>query len=154
MRRFQAHDMERAYRAIVVGHHLPSATFDTLHGRHPAHRKRFSTKLEKGKRAVTHVRLIERLVGASLIECRLETGRTHQIRVHLADHGHPVVGDALYGRPPKEPGVRAAWADIGRQALHAYLLGFEHPITQEGLRFEADPPEDFERCYRALRRPG
>ena len=150
VRRFQAHDMERAYRAIVVGYHRPAVTWDTWHGRHPVHRKRFSSKLEAGKRAITHVRLVERLAGASLVECRLETGRTHQIRVHLADHGHPVVGDGLYGRPPKDAGVRAAWAAIGRQALHAYLLGFEHPITQEKLRFEADPPQDFDQCYRAL----
>lgn len=150
VKRFQAHDMERAYRAIIVGHIRPSVTFETLHGRHPVHRKRFSSRVERGKRAVTHIKLMERLQGASLVECRLETGRTHQIRVHLSDDGHPVLGDALYGRPPKDPKVRAAWGALGRQALHAYLLGFEHPVTGESLRFEMDPPPDFAACYAAL----
>ncbi len=149
--RFAKHDIERAYLAIAVGHPPEKATWETLHGRHPKDRKRFSSRVAKGKRAVTHLRVLERLHGAALVECRLETGRTHQIRVHLADAGHPLLGDPLYGGRPKDPRLRAAAGALGRQALHARLLGFVDPITGESRRFEVEAPADFRAALAALR---
>lgn len=148
---FAKHDVERAYLAIVLGDHPERATYDTLHGRHPTDRKRFSSKVARGKRAVTHVDRIERLHGATLVRCRLETGRTHQIRVHLAEHGHPLLGDPLYGRPSRDPRVREAAEALGRQALHAAVLGLAHPISGAALRFETPLPADMERALRSLR---
>lgn len=149
----QRHDVERRYDALVLGALAADRTFDTLHGRHPTDRKRFTTKTTRGKRAVTHVRLREVLEGATHVECRLETGRTHQIRVHLADAGLPLLGDPVYGRTPNDPHLRAVSETLGRQALHAAVLGFVHPITGERVRVEAAPPEDFQRALLALRAP-
>jgi 23S rRNA pseudouridine1911/1915/1917 synthase len=152
---FAAHAIDRAYRAIVVGP-AKTCTFDTLHGRHPTDRLKFTTRVVRGKRAVTHVRVLETLPEgrATLVECRLETGRTHQIRVHLYECGQtPIVGDPLYGRTPRDPRVRAVGETLGRQALHAELLGFVHPVTRETLRFEREPPPDFMRALQDLRRP-
>lgn len=148
---FQAHDIERRYLAIAVGAPPDQATYDTLIGRHRVDRKRFTTRTTRGKRAVTHLRLLERLHGAALVECTLDTGRTHQIRVHLAEHGHPVLGDPVYGRPPRDPELRRVAAELGRQALHAAVLGFRHPVTGERVRFATEPPEDFRRALEALR---
>lgn len=147
---FQAHDIERAYAAIVVGHPPEQETHDTWHGRHPTDRKRFSSRVEQGKRAVTHVRVLERLHAASLLECRLQTGRTHQIRVHLADAGFPVLADPLYGKTLRDPRLLEAAATLGRQALHARLLGFVHPISGEAMRFERPLPAEFERAVATL----
>jgi 23S rRNA pseudouridine1911/1915/1917 synthase len=97
---FQAHSIERAYEAIVVGQ-AASRTFSTMHGRHPVDRLRFTTRVARGKRAVTHVRVLAPLRGATHVECTLETGRTHQIRVHLSESGTPVLGDPIYGKPPE-----------------------------------------------------
>ena len=108
--------------------------------------------------AVTHWRLEERLGPASLISCRLETGRTHQIRVHLAHIGHPILGDAVYGAGFKSKAAqlsddgRAALARLGRQALHAAKLGFIHPITGEELLFQAPPPDDLSSLINILKR--
>ena len=146
---FQAHSIERAYRALVVGEAL-EGTHDTLHGRHPRDRMRFTTRLHRGKRAVTHVRVLDRLPGATHVECTLQTGRTHQIRVHLSESGTPVLGDPLYGRPPRDERVRAVGDRLGHQALHARLLGFLHPTTGRPARFESDPPADFREAMRAL----
>ena len=148
---FQAHRLERAYLAIVRGRTPARITYDTLHGRHPSNRKKFTSKTDRGKRAVTHLETIELLHGSSLVRCRLETGRTHQIRVHLADHGHPVLGDSLYGKSIGDPVLRQVSADLGRQALHATLLAFDHPMSGESIRFETEPPEDFTRALHALR---
>jgi 23S rRNA pseudouridine1911/1915/1917 synthase len=148
---FQTHDLERAYVAIVQGHPQPVFSLDTLHGRHPVDRKRFSTRVVRGRRAVTHVRVLEPLHGSSLVECRLETGRTHQIRVHLAEHGYPILADPLYGRGSRDPRVAGAATLIGRQALHARTLGFRHPISAEQLHFEAPPPADFQAALAHLR---
>lgn len=147
---FQTHDLTRRYAAIALGR-VQAQTFDTCHGRHPVHRKRFSSQLDRGKRAITHVEPLAALHGATLLACTLETGRTHQIRVHLADAGHPILGDALYGKPPRDPRLRAAHDAIGRQALHAGLLAFVHPITGEPVRVEAEPPSDFDAALAQLR---
>jgi len=151
VRAFAAHDLERMYLAIAVGAPADVMTLDTLHGRHPSDRKRFTTKTTRGKRAVTHLRVRERLHGAALVECRLETGRTHQIRVHLADAGFALLGDPVYGKPPRDPRLRAAASTLARQALHAQLLAFAHPISGEPLRFETAPPSDFAAALAALR---
>ncbi len=149
---FAAHSIERQYVAICLGD-VCANTFDTLHGRHPKDRLRFSSKVRSGKRAVTHVRPLERFGGgvATLVACSLETGRTHQIRVHLADNRTPILGDVLYGKTPKNEVLRDAAKALGHPALHAGVLGFVHPITQESVRFEVDPPADFQVALTALR---
>jgi 23S rRNA pseudouridine1911/1915/1917 synthase len=148
---FKTHDLEREYVAIACGTLKSSLTLDTLHGRHPRDRKKFSGKVARGKRAVTHVHVLERLHGTTLVRCTLETGRTHQIRMHLAEHGHAILGDALYGKKPSDARLAAAAEAIGRQALHARVLGFKHPTTNAPLRFVAEPPADFQRALAALR---
>jgi 23S rRNA pseudouridine1911/1915/1917 synthase len=134
----------RTYLAVVTP--PPRAlegSFDTLHGRHPTHRKKFSSRVARGKRAVTHYRTLQRFGDvAAIVSCRLETGRTHQLRVHFADHGSPIVGDPVYGRKRGGPLGELA-ARLGRQALHAAQLAFEHPVTGERLAFETKPPRDF-----------
>ena len=148
---FAAHSIEREYVAICVGE-VAARTFDTLHGRHPTDRIRFSSKVKTGKRAVTHVRPVERFgPHATLVACRLETGRTHQIRVHLADHRTPILGDPLYGKLPKHEVLRQAAIALDRPALHARVLGFVHPMTGETMRFEVDPPADFQLALATLR---
>jgi 23S rRNA pseudouridine1911/1915/1917 synthase len=146
-----AHTVERIYRGIVVG--VPAeGRIETLHGRHPRSRLRFTTKVQTGRRAVTNLRRLQRLgAGCTLVECRLETGRTHQIRVHLFEHAKtPLLGDPVYRSQIFDERLAEVDAALGRQALHAQVLGFEHPITGEHLRFEAPPPEDFRRALEAL----
>lgn len=151
---FQAHDIERVYDAIASGPLPDHVTYDTLHARHPRERKLFTGRHAPAgsKRAITHVRVVERFAGgAARVECRLETGRTHQIRVHLAEAGAPLLGDAVYGKPPKDRRVRAIGERLGRQALHARVLGFRHPTTGETMRFESPWPDDFRAAVEALR---
>ena len=149
--RFKAHDIERRYDAIAVGS-LPrdAMTFDTLYGRHPVARKRFSSKVDEGKRAVTHVRVRRRVHAAMAVSCQLETGRTHQIRVHMSDAGCPILGDPIYGKKIRDPRLQEAAAKIGRLALHAAVLGFPHPVTGEALRFEVEAPASFDEALAAL----
>ncbi len=154
--RFAAHDragLLREYLAVIAPPpEAASGRFETLYGRHPVHRKKFSSKVARGKRAVTHWRVVERFDGhAALVRCRLETGRTHQIRVHFADAGHPVLGDPLYGRKPRDPALAQLAADLGRQALHAARLEFTHPVTGAPLRFETPPPADMQLLLDRLR---
>jgi len=152
--------LAREYQALVWGTpQAPSGTVDAPLGRHPRQReKRAVAPPERGRHAVTHWRVQERLGPASLICCRLETGRTHQIRVHLAHIGHPIVGDAVYGAGFKSKAVqlspegRAALARLGRQALHAAKLGFTHPITGEELLFQSAPPDNLSSLINILRR--
>jgi len=128
----------------------PSGTLRTMHGRHPTDRKRFSTKVTWGKTAVTHWTVEENLGdAAALVRFRLETGRTHQIRVHAADHGWPLLGDTMYGKAPMKlaPIARA----LGRQALHAAVLELDHPVTGEHHRFESPLPQDMLEALRATR---
>jgi len=151
---FARHDIEREYVAIVVGT-ARDATIDTLHARHPTERLRFTSRTESGKRAVTHVRVLERFAGATLVACTLETGRTHQIRVHLAEQmGTPVLADPLYGKAPREGKLRAPAEGLGRQALHARVLGFVHPATGESVRWESALPADVGAVLAALRARG
>ncbi len=117
--------------------------FSTLYGRHRVHRKKFSSKVQRGKTAVTFYRTLKRFgTIAAEMECRLETGRTHQIRVHFADHGSPVFGDLLYSRKPRVAQLAELFDALGRQALHAQRLELKHPITNEQMTFEAPLPED------------
>ena len=150
---FRAHTVQRSYVALTDGVPPDGVTYDTWYDRHPVHRMRFSSRGISGKRAVTHVRVIEPLAGgrAAWVRCTLETGRTHQIRVHLADAGHPLLGDALYGRRPLDLRVRAVAEALGRQALHAEVLGFVHPVTGAALRFTSALPEDLAAALAALR---
>ncbi len=154
---FALHNIERRYVAIVLGQ-LPQEkmTFRTLHGRHPTERKRFTGKVTEGKEAVTHVTVLARSALTTLVVCQLETGRSHQIRMHLAESGHPIAGDHLYGgvRPhPKTTrtmGDAVILATIKRQALHAYALGFQHPRTGRQLRMELPWPADLMDVARGL----
>ncbi|HVH44264.1 MAG TPA: RluA family pseudouridine synthase [Labilithrix sp.] len=148
---FAAHSIEREYVALCVGK-VNAVSFETLHGRHPTDRIRFSSKVKVGKRAVTHVRPLEHYgAHATYVACRLETGRTHQIRVHLSDNRTPILGDALYGKLPRHPVLRDAAEALGRPALHARVLGFVHPITGKTMRFEVEPPADFQLALTRLR---
>ena len=131
---WKGHAIEREYLALVRGApRAASGTVDAPIGRHPVDRKRMSTTTRRGRSAVTHWRVERKLSGATLLRVRLETGRTHQIRVHLASIGLPVLGDPVYGKAP----------GAGRQMLHAAVLGFLHPTSGAPLRFEAPPPADF-----------
>ena len=151
------HDVERQYEAIVVGTMVAGGTVDAAIGRHMGDRLRQAVRDEEdGKHAVTHYRLRERFRAHSLIQCSLETGRTHQIRVHMAHISHPLVGDPLYGgglKLPKgaTPELVAALRGFRRQALHAERLAFEHPVTHEPLSFSAERPVDQQALIDALR---
>ena len=144
---FRAHSVDREYLALVRGSpRASSGSIDSAIGRHPTDRKRFSTRVRRGRAAVTHWQVERRLSGFALLRVRLETGRTHQIRVHLASAGLPVVGDPVYG------GGRAVARELGlgRQALHAALLGFAHPVSGERLRFRSPLPADLGRVLAGL----
>lgn len=153
---FQRHSITRRYLAIVEGMPRSTGSMTTRYGRHPTDRKRFTGR-SGGKHAVTHYRVLEALPHgpASLVEVSLETGRTHQIRVHFSEAGFPLIGDPLYGHksPSRSPALRAACAALGRQALHAAVLGFSHPITQKWLEFSVAAPDDFDRSLALLRGP-
>jgi len=133
----KAHSVHRAYMAIVIGAmREEEGDIDAPIGRHPTDRKRMAIVAD-GREAQTHWRVVESLKGCTLVECRLTTGRTHQIRVHMASIGHPVLGDPVYG--PK----RSPYPVSGGQLLHAYRIGFKHPVTGEEMIFEAEPEERF-----------
>ena len=138
---FQTRTVEKSYLALVwCEPRMPSGKIDKPVGRHRVHRHKM-TVTEKGRSALTEWKVIERLGTISLLECRIHTGRTHQIRVHLASLGHPVVGDTLYGRARDAGPHRLA----GRQMLHAWKLAFDHPISQKRIACEAPIPEDMMR---------
>lgn len=159
---FERHDIDRRYRAIVLG--LPEplrGTIDKPIGRHRTDRIRFTvTTGGQGKSAITHYRVLaQHDIAAAEVECVLETGRTHQIRVHMAAIGHPLVGDPLYGasRRGRPRGLSKEAALVAeafpRQALHARVLGFDHPITGENLRFSSPEPTDYAALREALGLP-
>jgi len=143
---FKARAVEKVYLALVVGQPpFDTGTFDTLHARHPKQRLKFSSLVRIGKPAITHFEVVTRYAKASLVEVRLETGRTHQIRVHFTEAGLPLLGDALYG-----PKAAQRAEIIGRQALHAWKLAFPHPRTGVMKTFTAAPPKDFVAAQKAL----
>ena len=148
---FHAHDLERQYLAMVEGVVAERGSFKTRYGRDPRDRKKFSSEVQSGKRAVTHWRVRERLPGATFVEVSLETGRTHQIRVHFADHGHPLIGDRTYGRPPRDAALKQVARALGRQALHAHVLGITHPATGQRMRWSTPPPTDMQAALSRLR---
>ena len=164
-KQFANRTIERAYHAVAWGcPRLGEGLIEGDIGRNPFNRKQMTVLRGGGKPARTRYRAIERYGGAarafaSLLECRLETGRTHQIRVHLAHIGHPLVGDPVYGGARTAPRAKsaaeieafAAAASFPRQALHAHLLGFKHPTTQQQLRFESPWPADFAQLVASLR---
>jgi 23S rRNA pseudouridine1911/1915/1917 synthase len=152
---FKAHTVERVYDALVAGKPPgPGGRIDTLYGRDPNARKKFSSRVRAGKRAVTNWRVLERFPGAARIEARLETGRTHQVRVHMAALGCPLLADRTYGRPPRDAAVRAIADALGRQALHARTLAFVHPATGEKMSFASELPPDMQAALEALRALG
>ncbi|HLN63569.1 MAG TPA: RluA family pseudouridine synthase [Symbiobacteriaceae bacterium] len=142
------HTARRIYWALVHGNKMPeTGRVEAPIGRHPGDRKRMAVNTKNGKDAVTHFKVLERFKAYALVECRLETGRTHQIRVHLSFIGHPVVGDAVYG-------TRKQHLDMTGQALHAKKLGFFHPSTGEWMEFECDLPADMAAAVERLHREG
>ncbi len=158
---FANHSLQRAYQALVWGCPTRSAgRFESAIGRHAQDRKKMSVVSHGGKWAATNYRVLQNLAGyISLVECRLETGRTHQIRVHLSHAGHPLIGDDVYGRMTKNRKQIERFVEVEtaqkilkfpRQALHAWELGFIHPVTEEPLRFTNQLPEDMQILIRDI----
>jgi 23S rRNA pseudouridine1911/1915/1917 synthase len=147
-RQFAEHSIERAYQALVWGNPRPPAgRIKSALGRNPHDRTKMAVVRRGGKAAVTCYQTMQSFgSAASLLECRLQTGRTHQIRVHMSSIGHPIVGDGAYGGQRRQrPGnaVESALCTFPRQALHAFLIGFRHPSSREALRFSSHLPNDF-----------
>jgi 23S rRNA pseudouridine1911/1915/1917 synthase len=154
---FRAHDIERAYHAIAHGvvaaqrveTHLVTDRGDGIRGSYGHFRRPKGGIPPEAKRSVTHVRPIAALAGATLVECRLETGRQHQIRIHLSELGHPLVGERVYIRDYAGPKIEAT-----RPMLHARILGFVHPRTGQRMSFEREAPDDFRAMFESLRPSG
>ena len=145
-RQLEDHSLYREYHAVAVGgFREDSGTVDAPIARHPVDRKRMAIDRAKGKSALTHWEVLERYSGYTYLKCRLETGRTHQIRVHLATMGHPLLGDTVYGRKKPVPGLAG-------QCLHAKKLSFLHPRTEERLTVECPLPEWFEAVLKKLKK--
>jgi 23S rRNA pseudouridine1911/1915/1917 synthase len=151
-RQFAAHSIDRRYLAIVTG--VPKAaegTIDAALARSASNRKKIAiVEGGRGKRAVTHWRRMNVLKDGALVECRLETGRTHQVRVHMASISHPLLGDPVYGRSGKTHGKLLKELQFHRQALHAAELGFTHPVTKRRLSFSSPMPPDMQELLNAL----
>ena len=153
---FKDHTIKRVYLALVYGSPREDrGKIESLIGRHPVDRKRMSGKVTRGKRAVTHWYVVGRYGSITLMRLKLETGRTHQIRVHLSEAGHPLVGDSVYGGSGRlagitDPQLKTLIRELGRQALHAKTLGFIHPSTGEYREFDTELPEDMARIIHYL----
>ncbi|SNB47761.1 RluA family pseudouridine synthase [Geobacter sp. DSM 9736] len=153
---FREHTVKRVYLALVFGSpRQDKGRIESAIGRHPVERKKMSGKARHGRNAVTHWRVLARYRGITLMSLRLETGRTHQIRVHLSEAGYPLVGDEVYGGTSRlgniqDPLLRKMVKQLGRQALHAATLGFIHPSDASYREFTTDMPEDMARVLRYL----
>ncbi|HBS51394.1 MAG TPA: 23S rRNA pseudouridine(1911/1915/1917) synthase RluD [Coxiellaceae bacterium] len=150
----QQRKIKREYEAIVNGEMIAGGTIKAAIGRHPTKRTHMAVK-ENGKAAVTHYRVIKRFTGYTHIQVTLETGRTHQIRVHMAHIGYPIVGDPTYSNVHKiseklDPTLREKLRQFGRQALHARRLELQHPSTDKLMSWEVKPPKDFEELLKSL----
>ncbi|MDH5407369.1 MAG: 23S rRNA pseudouridine(1911/1915/1917) synthase RluD [Gammaproteobacteria bacterium] len=152
----QARSFKREYQTIVQGVMTAGGTVEAAIGRHPVHRKRMAVVRNGGKDAVTHYRVLEKFPAHTYVSVRLETGRTHQIRVHMAHINYPIVGDPVYGgrlRQPKDctDELRETLQHFRRQALHAWRLGLVHPASGESMEWQQDVPEDMQRLLERLR---
>ncbi len=162
---FSKHAIERSYWAICYGAFTGPQKIESLIGRNPSDRKKMSMKVKRGRKAISYVKSLETYQNqngtpfGSWLEVTLETGRTHQIRVHLTGSGHSIMGDALYGQPSSKHSkwltlpdeIKQAVAELPGQALHARTLGFEHPVEKRYLRFCAEPPKQFQSLLRLLK---
>lgn len=152
-KQFAAHSIDRRYIAIAAGRPMPAnGRIEASLGRSSTNRKKMAVVAAgRGKQAITHYRTIEPLKGATLVECRLETGRTHQVRVHMAHIGHPLVGDPVYGRAKKPLSDTLKARNFARQALHAAHLGFIHPVTGNRIALDSELPADMRELIEELR---
>jgi 23S rRNA pseudouridine1911/1915/1917 synthase len=152
VRQLQARSVHREYFALVYGAVAHDGTVDAPVGRHPVHRTKMAVG-SHGKDAVTHYHVVERFPGCTLVRCKLETGRTHQIRVHMASMRHPLVGDTVYLKGPQKcpAALRATLSAFPRQALHAARLGLEHPESGEWMEWQAPLPEDMQQLLQRVR---
>jgi 23S rRNA pseudouridine1911/1915/1917 synthase len=149
-KQFADHSIDRRYKAIVTGRPMPlEGSVDAPLARSPQNRKKIAI-VAGGKRAVTHYRTLTRLNEAALVECRLETGRTHQVRVHMASLGHPLIGDPVYGRTKQVHKPILETIGFHRQALHAARLGFIHPVKSIALAFDSEMPADMQELFSKL----
>ncbi len=152
VRQLQARTVQREYYALVYGELLRAGRVDAPMGRHPTQRTKMAVVAD-GKPATTHYSVAERFPDCTLLRCKLETGRTHQVRVHLASIHHPLVGDSIYikGAQKCPPHLRPLLAAFPRQALHAAQLGLEHPVTGEWLEWQASLPDDMAKLLKDIR---
>jgi 23S rRNA pseudouridine1911/1915/1917 synthase len=152
VRQLEARSVQREYLALVHGELARAGKVDAPIGRHPSQRVKMAV-VERGKAAVTHYQIEERFPSCTLLRCRLETGRTHQIRVHMARIGHPLVGDRVYLKGPQKcvPQLRALLGGFPRQALHATRLALEHPVSGERMEWHAPLPHDLQQLLQQIR---